>query len=117
MGVSPRDIVAASDGRQAVSGSSAQLLTPRERGIAQLIARGYSNRRIAEELVIAPSTAERHVANILAKLNLRSRTEVAMWAAEQRQPMTLPRLATDLTSFIGRERELAELERLLSTKR
>lgn len=58
-------------------------LTPRELEVATLIARGQNNRELAESLVIAGSTAERHVANILNKLQLRSRTEVAMWAVEQ----------------------------------
>jgi non-specific serine/threonine protein kinase len=55
-------------------------LTPREREVAALIARGRSNREIAKGLVITLSTTERHVANILNKLALRSRTEVALWA-------------------------------------
>jgi predicted ATPase/DNA-binding CsgD family transcriptional regulator len=58
-------------------------LSPRELEVVGLIARGYNNRRIAEELVIALSTAERHVANILAKLGLASRTQVATWALER----------------------------------
>jgi DNA-binding NarL/FixJ family response regulator len=58
-------------------------LTSREREVAGLIARGCSNRQIAQELVIAVSTAERHVANILSKLNLESRTQVAAWANER----------------------------------
>jgi non-specific serine/threonine protein kinase len=57
-------------------------LSPRELEVVALIARGYHNRRIAEELVIAPSTAERHVANILAKLRLATRSQVAVWAVE-----------------------------------
>jgi DNA-binding NarL/FixJ family response regulator len=61
-------------------------LTLREREVAQLIARGYSNRQIAEELVIASSTAERHVANILTKLKVRSRAEIAVWAVEHGSP-------------------------------
>jgi predicted ATPase/DNA-binding CsgD family transcriptional regulator len=60
------------------------LLTARELQIANLIARGLSNRGIAEELVISPATAARHVANILAKLGLNSRAQVAAWTAEQR---------------------------------
>jgi predicted ATPase/DNA-binding CsgD family transcriptional regulator/Tfp pilus assembly protein PilF len=55
-------------------------LTPREHEIARLIARGLSNREIADELVISPATAARHVANILAKLGFSSRTQVASWA-------------------------------------
>jgi DNA-binding CsgD family transcriptional regulator len=58
-------------------------LTARERQIAALIARGKSNREIAEELVISETTAERHVANILSKLGFNSRTQIALWAVEK----------------------------------
>jgi predicted ATPase/DNA-binding CsgD family transcriptional regulator len=58
-------------------------LTPRERQIAALIASGCSNKAIAEELYISPATSARHVANILAKLGFRSRTQIAVWAADQ----------------------------------
>ena len=52
-------------------------LTRRELEIAERIARGYSNRQIAADLVITVSTTERHVANILHKLDMRSRAQVA----------------------------------------
>ena len=55
-------------------------LTPREREVVALIARGYSNKAIADELTITPATAARHVANILQKLGFTSRTQVAWWA-------------------------------------
>ena len=75
-------------GRFVVAGPSGSegksVLTAREQQIAQLIARGLSNRAIGEELVISPATAARHVANILAKLGLNSRAQVAAWMAEQR---------------------------------
>ncbi len=58
-------------------------LTAREREIASLIAHGKSNREIADELIISENTAERHVANILAKLSLNSRTQIAVWAVEK----------------------------------
>ncbi len=61
-------------------------LTPREREIAMLIAQGLSNREIADELVISPATAARHVANILAKLGFSSRTQVASWATRHEPP-------------------------------
>ncbi len=54
-------------------------LTTREREVAELVALGRSNREIAQELVIARSTAERHVANILGKLELSSRVQIAAW--------------------------------------
>jgi DNA-binding NarL/FixJ family response regulator len=58
-------------------------LTARELEVAVLIARGCTNRQIAEALVVAEATAVRHVANILNKLNMGSRAQVAVWAVEQ----------------------------------
>jgi adenylate cyclase len=60
-------------------------LTDREREVVNLIVRGLSNREIAEELVIAEGTAVRHVANILNKLSLHSRAQVAVWAVQRTQ--------------------------------
>ncbi len=57
-------------------------LTERERTVATLVAEGRSNREIADALVISERTAERHVANILAKLGLASRVQLASWATE-----------------------------------
>jgi pimeloyl-ACP methyl ester carboxylesterase/DNA-binding NarL/FixJ family response regulator len=53
-------------------------LTPRERQVAGLIGRGLSNRMIADELSISIATVERHVANIFARLDVRSRAQVAV---------------------------------------
>jgi pimeloyl-ACP methyl ester carboxylesterase/DNA-binding CsgD family transcriptional regulator len=58
-------------------------LSQREQEVATLVALGLSNRQIAEELVIAESTAERHIANILNKLGYHSRTQIATWAVER----------------------------------
>jgi non-specific serine/threonine protein kinase len=58
-------------------------LTPREREVAALLARGYSNPQIAEALVIGKRTAEMHVSHLLAKLGLASRAQVAVWAVER----------------------------------
>jgi DNA-binding NarL/FixJ family response regulator len=49
--------------------------------VVALIARGASNKAIAQELFISPATAARHVANILGKLGYSSRSQVAAWAA------------------------------------
>jgi non-specific serine/threonine protein kinase len=57
-------------------------LTPREREVAALVARGLSNRQIAAELVISERTAANHVAHILDKLGLPSRAHLAARAAE-----------------------------------
>jgi DNA-binding NarL/FixJ family response regulator len=59
-------------------------LTAREEQIAVLLAKGLSNKAIAKTLVIAQRTAETHVANILVKLGLNSRGQVAAWVAEHR---------------------------------
>jgi predicted ATPase/DNA-binding CsgD family transcriptional regulator len=59
-----------------------QRLSRREREVAALVARGYTNRQIAEALVIGDRTADTHVANILAKLELSSRTQIAVWGVE-----------------------------------
>ena len=56
-------------------------LTPCEREIAGLLARGQTNRQIAEQLVISEQTVETHVKRILGKLELRSRHLVAELAA------------------------------------
>lgn len=62
-------------------------LTAREREVAELVAHGLTNRRIAETLVIAEATAERHLSNIFAKLGLSSRAELAVWAATHAGPL------------------------------
>jgi DNA-binding CsgD family transcriptional regulator len=60
-------------------------LTPREAEVARLAAMGSSNQEIADSLVISPRTVERHVTNVLTKLGLRNRTELAtvVHAADQ----------------------------------
>ena len=58
-------------------------LTQREREVATLIARGKSNREIADSLVIAPRTIETHVSSILSKLGLTSRAQIAVWATKK----------------------------------
>lgn len=55
-------------------------LTTREREVAALIAEGLTNGQIAERLFISPKTAAVHVSNILTKLGLSSRVEIAAWA-------------------------------------
>ncbi|SMC28411.1 two component transcriptional regulator, LuxR family [Andreprevotia lacus DSM 23236] len=57
-------------------------LTPREREIVQCLARGESNKEIARNLDVAESTVKIHVQNILKKLNLNSRVQVAVYAVE-----------------------------------
>ena len=62
------------------------MLTPREREIAALIARGLSNRAIGDELYITRATAARHVANMMTKLGFNTRAQIAAWVARQPGP-------------------------------
>lgn len=55
-------------------------LTPREQEVLRLIAQGLSNREIAQTLYLSEGTVKNHVTNILARLNLRDRTQAALWA-------------------------------------
>jgi predicted ATPase/DNA-binding CsgD family transcriptional regulator len=60
-----------------------ELLTPREREVAELLAEGLSNREIAARLVTSQRTAETHVQNILRKLGFTTRAQIADWAADR----------------------------------
>lgn len=55
-------------------------LTDRERQILILLGRGFSNKQVGRELGITESTVKVHMRNLLKKLDLRSRTEAAVWA-------------------------------------
>ncbi|MEB0138086.1 MULTISPECIES: response regulator transcription factor [unclassified Undibacterium] len=59
-------------------------LTPRERDTMVCLARGESNKEIARHLDVAESTVKIHVQNILKKLNLSSRVQIAVYAVEHR---------------------------------
>jgi DNA-binding NarL/FixJ family response regulator len=61
-----------------------ETLTPREREVLQLIARGYRYKEIAARLHLSPRTVESHVSAVLRKLQLSSRHELTRWAAERR---------------------------------
>lgn len=56
-------------------------LTPREREVAALVARGFTNLQVADELTISERTVEGHVERILGKLQFRSRAQIAAWLA------------------------------------
>ncbi|MBJ6745964.1 response regulator transcription factor [Streptococcus sp. 121] len=55
-------------------------LTPRERDILALLAKGYENQRIADELFISLKTVKTHVSNILSKLAVSDRTQAVIYA-------------------------------------
>jgi DNA-binding NarL/FixJ family response regulator len=59
-------------------------LTPREREVLQLIARGYRYKEIAARLHLSIKTVEAHVSSVLRKLQLSSRHELSRWAQQRR---------------------------------
>jgi DNA-binding NarL/FixJ family response regulator len=59
-------------------------LTPREREVLQLIARGYRYKEVAVRLHLSVKTVESHVSAVLRKLQLSSRHELTRWAAQRR---------------------------------
>ncbi|TMK27707.1 MAG: response regulator transcription factor [Actinobacteria bacterium] len=65
-------------------GDSYESLTAREREVLDLIARGFSNKRIALELGIAEKTVKTHVGNVLGKLGVADRTQAAVYATRHR---------------------------------
>ncbi|MGH9020743.1 MAG: response regulator [Acidimicrobiales bacterium] len=80
------DAFADSDPGLAAMGSDPELdqLTPRERQVLRLIARGYAYRDIASELDISVKTVESHVSSVLRKLQLSNRHQLTHWASERR---------------------------------
>jgi len=68
---------------QQASAKPPTLLSRREREVVLLIVAGRTNREIATELAISQRTVDTHVSNILAKLELSSRAQIATWAMEQ----------------------------------
>ena len=59
-------------------------LTPREREVLRLIARGYAYKEVAKELFISVKTVETHVSAVLRKLQLSNRHQLTRWATERR---------------------------------
>lgn len=60
-----------------------EALTPREVDVLRMLARGYTNRQIAEQFGISPRTVEGHRANISSKLGLHSRVDLVNYAEER----------------------------------
>ena len=69
--------------RKPVQNNSGYELTDREVQVAQMIAKGMSNKMIGNRLGIAESTVKVHVKHILGKIGLRTRVEIAVWAVNQ----------------------------------
>ena len=62
------------------------ILTPREEEVAALVAKGLTNRQIASRLSISEHTVATHIAKILKRLGLNSRSRLSAWVAEQKLP-------------------------------
>jgi DNA-binding NarL/FixJ family response regulator len=58
-------------------------LSPKERQVLQMIARGYSYKQVAKLLGVAPKTVESHMSHVLRKLQLSNRNEVTYWAIKK----------------------------------
>ncbi len=58
-------------------------LTPREQQVLELVAKGLTNKEIAENLVVAENTVKNHLRNILAKLHLENRVQAATYALRE----------------------------------
>lgn len=73
-----------SGGQQAEATKStlAELFTGRELEVLQLLGQGKSNKEIAQKLFITEGTVKNHITRILSQLNVRSRTEAALWAQQ-----------------------------------
>jgi non-specific serine/threonine protein kinase len=81
----PDDDVSSEADGEASAAQTTMPLTPREQEVAGLVARGLTNRQIGQLLVISERTADTHVSNILNKLGLASRAQVAAWVVEHRR--------------------------------
>jgi DNA-binding NarL/FixJ family response regulator len=81
LGAAP-DVARVNALRDPSGASSDRTLTSRERDILALIARGMTNRAIADALTISDRTVDRHVSNILTKLDLPSRSAATAYAYE-----------------------------------
>jgi DNA-binding NarL/FixJ family response regulator len=71
-------------GEQVAGDDELNELTPREREVLQLIARGYMYKEIAARLHISAKTVESHVSSVLRKLQLSTRHELTRWATQHR---------------------------------
>jgi DNA-binding NarL/FixJ family response regulator len=80
------DAFADSGGVAAAAGIDPELdqLSPREREVLRLIARGYTYKEVAKDLGISAKTVESHVSSVLRKLQLSTRHELTKWATDRR---------------------------------
>jgi DNA-binding NarL/FixJ family response regulator len=83
-GISDKILEGYLEGRKAIkTRTSWETLTPREREILKLIAEGYKNKEIADDLCISVKTVEKHRANLMEKLNLHNVQTLTTYAIEK----------------------------------
>lgn len=83
-GISEKVIQGYLKGKKEVKiGSAWDLLTQRERGVLQMIAEGYKNKEIADQLCISVKTVDNHRANLMKKLNLHNASDLTKYAIEK----------------------------------
>ncbi|MGQ0573658.1 MAG: response regulator [Pseudonocardia sp.] len=78
------DVFSDRGGAGAVGDPELDSLTPRERDVLRLLARGYAYKEIAAELFISVKTVETHVSSVLRKTQLSNRYELSRWASDRR---------------------------------
>ncbi|MBB3662057.1 DNA-binding NarL/FixJ family response regulator [Prauserella sediminis] len=78
------DAFAERPGAEPISDPELDQLTPRERDVLRLLARGYAYKEIASELFISVKTVETHVSSVLRKTQLSNRYELSRWATDRR---------------------------------
>ena len=78
------DAFADRPGAAPIADPELDLLTPRERDVLRLLARGYAYKEIAAELFISVKTVETHVSSVLRKTQLSNRYELSRWASDRR---------------------------------
>ncbi|EWC64346.1 putative two-component system response regulator [Actinokineospora spheciospongiae] len=78
------DAFADRPGAAPINDPELDLLTPRERDVLRLLARGYAYKEIASELFISVKTVETHVSSVLRKTQLSNRYELSRWASDRR---------------------------------
>ncbi|MBI4317556.1 MAG: response regulator transcription factor [Chloroflexi bacterium] len=74
-------------------------LTPREREVLALVAQGHPNKQIANQLCITERTVKTHMSNILSKLQMSDRTQVALYAVKQGVAKELPSRQTPQSRY------------------
>src|SRR5689334_8536915 len=101
------------------------MLTRRAREVAEQVALGLTNREIATRLKVSLRTVEWHVEQIMNKLGFTSRSQIAAWVGRSQADLPIAEpgyvrrgnLPAQITSFVGRDRDLRSLLELVRSNR